>query len=314
MAVNKVQLQRGLSLPDFIKKYGTEEQCHNQLLMARWSDGFECPDCRSKHSSWINRDKAYRCLSCNKQTSLRSGTLFQGSNLPLSKWFLGIYLMTQCKNGISQLELSRQVGVSSNTGALMYHKIAQVMLKRNDDKPISGDIDLDDAYWGGKNPGGKRGRGSENKTPFIAALAKVKGKPDQMKLTVVEGWTHSVITDWAKKHLRPGSNVMSDGLKCFSGVLEAECTHSPLVKRRSHNSETVRAFNWIDTILGNLKTALAGTFHKLHPEHLKRHLATFSYRFNRRYSLKSMIHRFTYVAVRTKPTTRRDLTLCGNSG
>ena len=97
--------------------------------------------------------------------------------------------MTQSKNGISQLELSRQVGVSINTAALLYHKIAQTMLERDNDKPLSGDIETDDAYWGGVKRG-KRGLGSLNKTPFVAAVEKQDGKPQRIKLSVVEGFTN----------------------------------------------------------------------------------------------------------------------------
>ena len=81
--------------------------------------------------------------------------------------------MTQGKNGISQLELSRQIGVSINTAAMSYHKLAQTMLERDASKPLSGNIEIDDAYWGGRKKG-KRGRGSPNKTPFVAAIEKRK--------------------------------------------------------------------------------------------------------------------------------------------
>ena len=240
--------------------------------------------------------------------------MFQSSNLPLTRWFLGIYLMTQCKNGISQLELSRQVGIGINAAALMYHKIAAVMLERDADKPLSGDIEIDDAYWGGKKPGGKRGRGSENKTPFIAAVVKVDGKPHHIKLNVVDAWTKKAITSWSQQNLTPGSKVLSDGLNCFNAVTNAGCIHSTVIVGNSKDSTKTVAFNWVNIILGNLKTALAGTFHKLHPEHLKRHLATFAYRFNRRYKLENMITRFAYVALRTQPKPRMFLSLCGERG
>ena len=70
----------------------------------------------------------------------------------------------------------------------MYHKVAQVMLERDEDKLLSGDIEMDDAYWGGKSSGGKRGRGAPRRMPFLAAVSKVDGKPDQIKLSVIKGF------------------------------------------------------------------------------------------------------------------------------
>jgi hypothetical protein len=82
-----------------------------------------------------------------------------------------MYLMTQSKNGISQLALARQLGVSSNTGAMVYHKLAQTMLERDMDKPLCHTVEIDDAYWGGKRPG-KRGRGSKIKLLSLLLLKK----------------------------------------------------------------------------------------------------------------------------------------------
>lgn len=217
--------------------------------------------------------------------------------------------MTQGKKGISQVELGRQVGVSTNTAAMLYHKIAQTMLERDASKPLSGDIEIDDAYWGGKKKG-KRGRGSPNKTPFVAAVEKTtEGKPNRIKLQVVSGFRKMELEKWAKSHLEAGSKVISDGLSCFSGIGNAGYEHSFIVVGNSKNEKITAPFNWVNTILGNLKTALSGTFHKLSSQHLPRHLATFQYRFNRRYKLEDMIPRLAYVAMITPPIPQRLLKL-----
>lgn len=124
MGKNRVQFQRGLSLGEFMAQYGTEEQCISALTALRWPEGFSCPRCESTHHCFLKKRKHYQCASCHHQVSLTAGTIFHSTKLPLTKWFLAMYLMTQSKNGISQLELGRQVGVSANTAALMYHKIA----------------------------------------------------------------------------------------------------------------------------------------------------------------------------------------------
>jgi hypothetical protein len=131
----------------------------------------------------------YQCNRCHHQHSLISGTIFSATKLPLTLWFLAIHLITQAKTGISALSLRRQLGVSYNTAWSIKQKLMQVMKERDDSKPLSGIIQLDDVYWGGEQRGGKRGRGSANKTPFVAAVSvNEKGHPMAMNMTVVNGF------------------------------------------------------------------------------------------------------------------------------
>ena len=292
MKKSSIQFQKGLSFFEFLKDYGDESQCFEALVKMRWPSGFECPKCASQaYCRLKQRSTLFQCNVCHSQTSVTAGTIFHSTNLPLTKWFLAIYLMTQSKNGISQLELSRQVGVSANTGAALYHKLAQVMLERDMDKPLSHKVEMDDAYWGGKKKG-KRGRGSTNKTPFIAVVEKNESNhPQRIKLHVVNGFKKRELKQWAKKHLQQGTVVTSDGLSCFRGIEDAGYGHKVCIVGNSRNPQKTSPFNWVNTILGNLKTALAGTFHKLSSAHLPRHLAIFQYRFNRRFILQDMILR-----------------------
>lgn len=304
MSVNTVQLQKGMSIPEFMKQYGTEAQCIAALESQRWPNGFECPSCGNKKYCVLQTKQLYQCNACARQTSVTAGTMFHATNLPLTKWFLAIHFMTQSKNGISQLELARQVGVSSNTGASMYHKIAHVMMEREQSKPLSGNVEIDDAYWGGRHKG-KRGRGSENKTPFVAAVEKKDGRPSRIKLNVVSRFSKRELAKWAQNNLAPQTAVLSDGLNCFTAVKEYGCSHTSIIVGNSKDATKTTAFNWVNTILGNLKTALSGTFYKLDPRHLKRHFATFVYRFNRRYNLEAMIPRFIQIAARSIPMNNR---------
>lgn len=168
MVKNAVQFQKSMSLPDFMTQFGTEEQCEAYLEKAKWPNGFICPQCGHEACVTLSRGRGKRqCRKCRHQTSLMAGTIFQSSKLPLTTWFLGMHLMTQSKNGISQMELSRQLGIGINAAALMYHKIAQVMMERDEKKQLSGSVELDDVYWGGKSSGGKVGRGAPKKSPLL---------------------------------------------------------------------------------------------------------------------------------------------------
>jgi len=192
----------------------------------------------------------------------------------------------------------------------MKHKIMQVMKERDDSKPLSGVIQLDDVYWGGERHGGKRGRGSKNKVPFVAAVSlNEEGHPITMNMNVVKGFRLSEISRWAKEHLQPESTVISDGLPCFSAVGDADCYHVSIVTGGGFQSVTKKEFAWVNTMIGNVKNAITGTYHAINPKHLPRYLAEFCYRHNRRFQLEDMIPRFGYVAVRTPPMPGRLLKL-----
>jgi len=242
--------------------------------------------------------------------SLISGTIFEQTKLPLTTWFLAIYLITQSKTGVSALALKREIGVSYNTAWSMKHKIMQVMKERDDSKLLSGVIQLDDVYWGGERHGGKRGRGSKDKVPFVAAVSlNEKGHPIAMNMNVVKGFRLTEISRWAKQHLQPESTVISDGLSCFSAVNDAGCYHVSIVTGGGFQSVTKKEFAWVNTMIGNVKNAITGTYHAINPKHLPRYLAEFCYRHNRRFQLEDMLPRFGYMAVRTPPMPAKLLKL-----
>ncbi len=146
MAKNKVQFQEGLSIPRFLKTYGTEKQCNNALFQWRWPNGFICPECGHTGYCEIASRKVYQCHRCHHQTSLISGTIFEYTKLPLTLWFLGMYILTQSKSGVSALEMKRQLGISYKAAWRMKHKLMQVMKERDDTQPLPGIVQLDDAY------------------------------------------------------------------------------------------------------------------------------------------------------------------------
>ena len=302
MAKNQVQFQKGLSLVDFLTQYGTDEQCRNALFNWRWPNGFVCPECGYTGYCEILSRRVSQCHRCHHQVSVTSGTIFEATKLPLTSWFLGMYLLTQSKNGVSALELMRQLGISYNAAWRLKHKLMQVMKERDDQRPLVGIIQLDDVYWGGERHGGKRGRGAPNKIPFVAAVATTEeGHPVAMRLSKVEGFRKEELTNWARKHLQASSIVVSDGLDCFNAVEKAGCGHNVIITGGGPASVTQEALSWVNTMIGNVKNALHGTYHAIGKKHLPRYLAEFSYRFNRRSKLEDMIPRLGYVAVRTPP-------------
>ena len=127
MSVNPIQFQPGLTMPDFLKQFGTEVQCEAELERARWPQSFVCPCCASTgHSGFkIGSHKTFQCQVCRHQTSLIAGTLFQSTHLPLTVWFLAIYLISQAKTGLTSLALMRDLGVSYPTARLIQRKLKE---------------------------------------------------------------------------------------------------------------------------------------------------------------------------------------------
>ena len=218
--------------------------------------------------------------------------------------------MTQGKKGCSAMTLHRQLGIAYNAAWRMRHKLMQVMMERDREHPLGGIVELDDAYLGGERSGGKRGRGAPGKTPFVAAVeTNEQGHPLRMKLTVVEGYRLTEIAAWAQQHLSTGTRVVSDGLACFNGVTDAGCAHQPIVTGGGKAAVEPSEFRWVNTILGNVKNALRGTYHAIRPKYAQRYLAEFEYRFNRRFDLPEIIPRLAYIALRTPPMPERLLKL-----
>jgi hypothetical protein len=134
-------------------------------------------------------------------------------------------------------------------------------------------------YFGGERHGGKRGRGTPGKTPFIAAVeTTAAGKPVRLKLRRVTSFCAASIAGFAKRSLDPSCSVVSDGLWCFAGVTEAGCTHQVVKTGSGPKAARTPAFKWVNTAFGNIKAATTGTYRAINSKHVPRYLAKFEYR------------------------------------
>jgi transposase-like protein len=313
MKMNRIQFQAGMSLSKFLANYGTESQCEAVLENSRWPQGFQCPKCKTQqHSSYRRgRVKVFQCCACRTQTTLTEGTIFHSTKLPLSQWFQAMYFLSQTKNNVSILELHRLVGLSYPTAWRMKHKLMQVMYERENSTRLSGRVEVDDAYLGGENPGGKAGRGSENKVPFIAAVqTNDKHNPLYVVFSKVKTFSNAEVKAWANRSLSPATTVVSDGLWCFQSVTQAGCIQQREVVGKSRKSTDMECFSWVNTILGNLKNAITGTYHAFDFEkYAHRYLGECQYRFNRRFDLAVLLPRMVVAAVNTGKRTERWLRL-----
>ena len=178
------------------------------------------------------------------------------------------------KNGVSSVELARRLGVRQLTARAMKHKIMAVMVRREGETRLSGRVEMDDAYLGGK-----RGRGAAGKTPFVAAVSTgPEGRPRKLKLAPVRGFRKREIARGAAQWLAPGSTVVTDGLGCWCVLGEGAYNHRPVRTGSGPKAGRVASFKWVNTTPGNIKSAITGTYRKLGQDHAERYLANFAWR------------------------------------
>lgn len=312
--MNPIQFQAGLSLNQFLAAYGAEHQCEAVLEKSRWPQGFVCPKCLTKeHFSYRRgRVKVFQCRACRSQTTLTEGTIFHSTKLPLTTWFQAMYFLSQNKSNVSILELRRLIGLSYPATWRIKHKLMQVMYERESTTRLSGRVEVDDAYLGGENPGGKAGRGSENKVPFIAAVqTNNQNNPLYVVFSKVKAFSREEVLAWATRRLVPSATtVVSDGLWCFKAVTEIGCFQQREVVGKGRKSTEMGCFTWVNTILGNMKTAIAGTYHSFDfDKYAHRYLGEYQYRFNRRFDLAALLPRMITAAAHTGKRTERWLRL-----
>jgi transposase-like protein len=293
MPMNRVQFQPGLSMREFLSLYGTDKLCEAALIARRWPRGFECPRCRlcEARTSFERQGRRYwQCAGCQYQCSVLSGTVFEASKLPLTSWFLAMQLLTQSKNNVSALELKRHLGVSYRSAWLLKHKILEGMRLAEADRQLTGRVEIDDAYLGGQRSGGKAGRGSENKVPFVAAVQTTEDGLPHLICLSPRRFTNKSIEEFLARHTALPLTLVSDGLHCFEMAASAGAVHDREITGGGKASVLNEKFVAVNTLIGNVKTALTGTYHAIKfAKYAYRYLAAVQFRFNRRYNLRVIL-------------------------
>ena len=187
MASKLASQVRGLSEAQFRAAYGTEAQCRAVVEKLRWPAGFVCPLCGGE-GKWLRTRPKVQCRACRHQVSLTAGTIVHATKLPLTSWFLAMWLLATAKTGISSVELGRRLGIKQTNAWALKQKIMAVMAGREGAKRLDGRVEMDDAYRGGQRAG-RRGRGAAGKQPFVAAVSTTaERRPRKIKLLPVKGF------------------------------------------------------------------------------------------------------------------------------
>jgi hypothetical protein len=169
MPRNRVQHQKGLSDDAFERLYPDEGVCRRAWFAWRWPEGFKCPRCAASEYCEIRDRQLLQCRRCRYQTSLIAGTVLQGTKLPMRVWFCAMHLLAQGKKGLSNIELGRRLGISTNAAWRIQHKLMQVMIERDRRYMLGAAgprIEIDDAYIGGERTGEGAGRGRRGMRPL----------------------------------------------------------------------------------------------------------------------------------------------------
>lgn len=298
--------QESINFIEFINRFQTEEQCREFLFNLRWPTGFVCPKCGQKHFCEVKNRNVYHCLACGHQASVIANTIFHRSHTPLTKWFIAIFFMATDKRGISAVKLARDIKVSTPTAWLMLHKIRKAMSDRDGEYMLSKIVEIDDAYFGAPTEGGKRGRGTD-KTPGVIALqVDTRGRPEYVKISVVENLRGKTLVSAAIEKISSGAEVRTDGYKSWNKLSE----HGYEVCSKNFDPvEAPEHLLWLHKVISNLKAFIAGTFHGLDRKHLQSYFDEFAYRFNRRKFQPELFARLLKACVSTKTVTFKELRL-----
>lgn len=291
--------------------------CENYMREIRWAGNPPvCPHCGSMRIGEIKTRRLLRCKDCRKQFSSKVGTIFEDSPLGLDKWFVAVWAIANCKNGISSHELSRAIGVSQRTAWFMLHRIRKAMEYDNPDK-FEGTVEADTTFIGGRADNmhkAKRekiiqGRGSVGKTPVHGILQR--GETSQVIAKVVDDETETSLAR-IKQSVKHGSDVFTDEAREYDMLIN-DYTH----KAVDHSKEYVNGMvhtNGIENFWTLLKRAIKGTYVSVEPFHLFRYVAEQVFRFNTRDWTDSVRFEFLLCHIFNKRLTYRLLAGIDDAG
>ena len=206
-----------INLVKLIKQYGNDDQCRDRLTALRWPAGVSCPRCNSGIVAKISTREQFHCNGCDYHFSVTTGTIFHDTHLPLSKWFLAIYLVTESKKGISALQMKRTLDIAYQTAWHLCHRIRAAMRDANCEL-LKGIVEVDETYVGGKVKGMGRGyRG--NKSIAIGAVQR-EGK---IRLQVIQNANKETLHQFIKDNTDPKTEaIYTDELPAYNGIADEE--------------------------------------------------------------------------------------------
>lgn len=272
-----------MNLSRILLEFKNEEDFENYLIDLRWRQGVECPKCSSRRVSRKRKEKRFICNGCNRSFSIRSGTVFHSSKLPLSKWFLAISLVIHAKKGLSSLQLARTISVNKDTAWYMQKRLREAMWE---DFTLKGLIEVDETYVGGslrnkhyhtkkKNPS-YFGSGMMHKTPVLGMVQR-QGK---ILVRVIDHADGENIKPILSDKLAPECVVVTDGFGGYAGLDKLFNQHVRLNHAKHQRAQGKYNMSSIEGFWTMIKRAVFGQYHKVSREYLQLYLNELAFKFN----------------------------------
>jgi len=272
------------SLMGLLKAFPDEESCIKHLELLRWPKGIVCPCCGSMRKiHHIQRSHIYKCADCNKEFSVRKGTIFEESRLPLQKWFAAAWLITSNRKGIASTQLAREIGVTQKTAWFLLGRLREVASSMSSNGgPMSGTVETDETYMGGKEKNkhashkSNSGRGVSGKQPVIGVCER----DGRVTTSVIASTTIPEVHKFIADNINLNSVIYSDDHPSYRGLdgyshMSVNHSAGEYVNGKAHT-------NSIESFWSLLKRGYYGIFHVMEVKHLHRYLAEFEMRWNMR--------------------------------
>jgi transposase-like protein len=271
------------TLREAILFFADYENCHKAIVAIRWPDGVvRCPTCGSDHVTYLANQRRFKCYAKHPkpQFSLKVGTIFEDSPIGLEKWLPALWLLTNCKNGISSYELGRALGVTQKTAWFMLSRL-RMALHAGENGKMSGHVKADETYMGGKarfmhadkrrRLNVKRGRSVAGKIAVMGLLAR-HGKDGHsvVRLAVAPNVRKGTLQANIRANVRRGSKVYTDFLLSYDG-LNSDYNHRVIDHAEAYVDGEVHT-NGCGKFWSLLKRAIKGTYVSVEPFHLFRYL------------------------------------------
>jgi len=293
------------TLIEFQEMFPNEDACWAHLRAVRWPEGFECPACQHRESSWLSQRRLEQCRACRRQTSVTAGTVLHGTRVGLRIWFLAFFFLGCHKKGISALQFQKDTGLGSyQTAWTLLHKLRSG-LSALPAPLLEGNIEVDETYIGGYRKGWN-GRGA-GKVGVAVAVERRGRTAGCLRLAVIPGATTAVLTSFVKGAIVPqAATVHTDAWAAYQALTKMGIDHRP--RKGGHGRHAVDGLPWAHTVFGNLKTWLRGAYHGVSPKHLQRYLNEFQFRFNKRWHEADLFSPVLHAAIAADPFPYRHLT------
>jgi transposase-like protein len=274
------------TLLEAVRYFKDPDRCREFMATIRWPDGVKCPTCGSDKVGFLVNQNRWQCSSKHpkRQFSVKVGTIFEDSPIGLDKWLPAVWLLVNCKNGISSYEVARDLNVTQKTAWFLLHRVRKAMQTGTFEK-ISGQVEADETFIGGlarfmhKADRARKitGTGGAGKAVVMGLLDRHTG---EVRVKHVPNTQRQTLHEEIRKHVEPGSEMFTDEYIGYRG-LDPEYVHNVINHAESYARGNVHT-NRIENFWSLLKRGLKGTYISVEPFHLFRYLDEQAFRFNER--------------------------------